>query len=439
MQNDVNVIPFQESQSRFRHKVAILTNMMEFQPGYSLTGIVKDQARMLAEHGHEVLLFVNDHYHGEKFSENVTLKKVIPFTHLIDYASMNDLTAEHRHIQKETAAVLASELADIPVVLTHDFVFTGWFMPYGLACADAGKMLQKTRWLHWVHSIPSGVSRDWWSLRELYGTKHKIVYPNRTEMIRVAEQFKCWPEDVRVIPHIKDLRSWFDFHEDTCEFIKDFPAVMQADIVQVYPASVDRLEAKRVREVILILSKMKKMGQAVCLVLANQWATTQKEQQSIDQYKKIAQRNGLTVNEEVIFTSEWKNGKYNVGLPARILRELFQCSNLFIFPTREESFGLVLPEASLAGGVYCVLNKSLNMMFEVAGLCPIYFDFGSHHMSFTCTNEEQYFSDIAKIVIGRMAQNESVTTKTFMRRRYNWDALYDRYYAPIMAESQLWE
>jgi len=420
-------------------KVAILTNMMEFQPGYSLTGIVKDQARMLAEHGHEVLLFVNDHYHGETFSDDVTLKKVIPFTHLIDYQSMKDITTEHSDIQRTTAAMLATELQDVPVVLTHDFVFSGWFMPYGLACGDAGRMLPDTRWLHWIHSVPSGEPRDYWDLRKFYGTKHKLVYPNRTESIRVSESFRGWPDDVRVIPHIKDLRSWFEFSDDTCAFIYEFPAVMRADIVQVYPASVDRLEAKRVREVMLILAKMKKQGRSVCLVLANQWATTVREQQSIDHYKKIAQRNGLKVGEEVIFTSEWLEGKYNVGLPSRILRELFQCSNLFIFPTREESFGLVLPEAALAGGVYCVLNKSLNMMFEVGGLQPIYFDFGSHHMEFTCKNEEKYFTDIALITLGRMAQNEAVMTKTFMRQKYNWDSLYERYYAPIMAESQLWE
>lgn len=418
-------------------KIAILTNFQEFQPGYSLTGIVLDQATMLTKYGHEVHLFVNSKYNGDEFSSDVILEKKIPFSHLIDYKSMKDLTDEHQNIRDKTAAILQEELSkDYEVAFTHDFVFTGWFLPYGLGCMLAGKQLPHVRWMHWVHSVPTAMS-DWWNIR-MYGTKHKLIYPNKTDALRLAEAFNGKLIDVRVIPHIKDMRSFCDFDSETIEFIDQHPEIMQNDVVQVYPASVDRLSAKRVREVMMLLGFIKKRGFSVCLVIANQWATGRQQREDVEKYKKIASRQGLADGTELVFTSDYKEGKFGVGIPKRMLRELMMCSNLFIFPTREESFGLVVPEAALASGCFMVLNKSLTMQLEITGHTGLYFDFGSYHTQHAVDNEEVHYSNVANVILGRMQQNEAVQTKTFVRQRYNWDHLYNKYYAPVLAESQIW-
>jgi len=397
-------------------KIALLTNFMEFQPGYSLTGIVKDQAIMLSRFGHDVHLFVNSGYNGEEFDESVTLHKSIPFTHLIDYESVNDVTDEHKEIIEQCRKNLVEELADFDFAFTHDFVFTGWFMIYGQACKQATISLPNLRWLHWIHSV------------------HKLVFPNNTDRIRVAEQFRGFSDDVRIIPHIKDLRTFFDFNEDTCRFIDKYPAIMQADVVQVLPASVDRLSSKRVKEVMNMFAEMKMQGKSVFLVIVNQWATGRKQKEDTNIYRTHAMKNGLIDQKEFAFTSDFESPKFDVGIPKEMLRELFQCSNLFIFPTREESFGLVVPEASLAGGVFMVLNKSLQMQVEISGNFATYFEFGSHTQTFNPDDPAKYYHDLAMITIARMKENESVMTKTFMRQRYNMDNLYRTFYEPTMME-----
>lgn len=412
-------------------KIAILTNFMEFQPGYSLTGIVKDQVDMLMKNGHDVHLFVNSDYNGESFDDKVTLHKKVPFTHLTDYKSEKEISQEHHEIVEQTRVMLVQELKDFDFAFTHDFVFTGWFMIYGRGCRFATPELPNLNWLHWIHSVPSVMS-DWWAI-QAYGPNHKLVFPNETDRLRVAEQYRGAIADVRTIPHIKDLRTFFDFSDDTCRFIDKYPAVMQANIIQILPASVDRLSAKRVKEVTTIFSEIKKHGNSVCLVIACQWATGRQQKEDVNFYRKHAVKVGLIDQKEIIFTSDFETPKYDVGVPKHMIRELFMCSNLFIFPTKEESFGLVVPEASLAGGVYMVLNKSLQMQTEISGNACLYFDFGSHSQNFTPPGPG-YWKDIAKIVMGRMAQNESIMTKTFMRKRYNMDNLYQNYYEPIMAE-----
>ena len=425
-------------------KISILSNHMEMNPGFSLTGIIEDQIRMLHEYGHDVHLYVNSGYNNntwpmpEDVASKCILHKKIPFAHLIDYKSQNDLTPGHKDIVHECKKMLLNDMQDVDVVFTHDFIFQGWFMPYGMAVREASHMLEKPRWLHWIHSIPTSHS-DWWNINA-YGPKHKIIFPNNTDRILVAEQYRGETKHVRIIRHIKDLRSWEDFGQPAIDFIKKYPAIMQADIVQVYPASVDRLTAKRVNEVVHIFSEIKRRGYSVCLVIANQWATTKQHKENIQNYQRTAAMRGLVPGEDIIFTSEFEPPKYEVGIPKKFLRELMKCCNLFIFPTREESFGLVLPEAGL-GGVLCVMNKSLTMQYEVGGgpECGLFFEFGSHHSTHHVEDPNKYYRDIAFIILGRMKENEVLQAKTFHRQTYNWNNLYDKDYLPVMAERHTWK
>lgn len=418
--------------------IAILTNFMDFHPGYSLTGIVTDQIIMLNKWGHNVHLFVNEQY-NEQYDTPLpgNKHKVVTFSHLKDYTSETQLTAEHKADSKKVKDMLEAQFKELQIdyAFTHDWVFTGWNLIYSEGIRTVSPLLPDVRWLHWVHSVPS-VNRDWWNVKR-YGPNHKIVFPNNTERLRVAEQFQGTINDIRVVPHIKDLRTWYDFDKETLRFIDDFPGVMNADYVQVYPASTDRLSAKRVDAVAGIFGQLKSRGHSVCLVVANQWATGKARKEDVNKYYKIAETAGLVRDKDFIFTSEWDD-QYATGIPRRMVRELQLCSNLFIYPTREESFGLVGPEAALAGLFVC-LNKSLDMMYEVFGHEGVYFDFGSHHNNFTPPSIQKYYNDLAAIILGRVKQNEAVMAKTFCRQKYNYDALYLNVYEPLLAEAKLWE
>jgi glycosyltransferase involved in cell wall biosynthesis len=420
-------------------KVAILTNLQDMNPGYSLTGIIKDQIKMLARYHNEVHLFVcevfNDAHQHEV--EPAFLHKTVPFANLEDYNSMVKLKPEHVETQAKMREMMLEELKEFDVVFTHDLVFTGWNLPYALAISDVSSRLINLRWMHWIHSVPSA-NRDWWDMK-LYPNS-KLIFPNETTRIKVGEQYKGTKSDVRIIPHIKDPRTWGDFDEDTCAIIDEKPGLMWSDVVQILPAGTDRLSAKGVHHVIDIFAEMKRMHREVCLCIANQWATGRQRKETTQPFIDRALKEGLT-EDEFFFTSELKNSElldpmgknvYENGLPKRILRELFSLSNVFIFPTREESFGLVVPEAAFAG-VLPVLNKSLAMQAEITAHKALYFHFGSfnHNLEVPHVN---YWYAIANAIIGRMMDNEAIMTKTICRQRYNMDKLYKVYYEPVMME-----
>ena len=419
-------------------KIAILTNFQDWNPGYSLTGIVKDQCIMLKKFGHEVHVFTCESYNPSYGEPEATIHSVIPFGHLIDYTTIKDLSADHTLLAEATADVIEKEFSEIGIdfAFTHDLIFTGWNLPYALSIKKVTRRIPELCWLHWIHSVPSG-NRDWWKIGD-YGPQHRIAFPNKTDKRKVAEQFQGLEEAVRVVPHIKDLRTWYDFSEETIAFLKDYPKVMQSDFVQIYPASTDRLSAKRVDIVLQIFSQLKARGFSVCLVIANQWATGKARREDIKVYDEYAKALHLELGDEFIFTSEWKGKEdYTTGIPHRMLRELQLCSNLFIFPTREESFGLVGPEAAL-GGAFMVLNKNLMMMSEVFGNNGIYFDFGSYDHEQKYENVKKFYYDLGTIIIGRCWQDESFRTRTWCRQMYNYDWLYINVYEPIFGEAKLW-
>ena len=418
-------------------KITILTNFANFNPGYSLTGIVQDQCRMLHKYGHDVSVVVLETFKGDSlFPEGepqVKLLKKMPFGHLIDYTSQNDLTDDHKKLADKISEMLKEELSDCDIVLTHDLIFTGWNLPHAVGIKLASPSLPNVRWLHWVHSVPT-TANDWWNIRA-YGKNHRVISPTQSNRILVAQQYRSTLDSVRVIPHIKDIRTFFDFNEDTCKFIDGYPGALRADIVNVYPAGTDRLSAKGVDTVISIMGNIKKKGFSVCLVCANQWS--HQKQEDINIYKSLAESEGLVPGHDFIFTSEWDE-KYKDGLPKHILRELMQLSNLFIFPTQEESFGLVAPEVVLASGAFCVLNKSLEMMMEVHGVNALFCDFGSHtrpdfapHIPW-----DVYLNEISKLIISRMTELETVRHRSFIRQKYNMDNLYEKYYDPIFEEAR---
>ena len=71
-----------------KESIAILTSFVDINHGYSLTGIVEDQCRMLVSHGHEVHLFVCENFkdadeqnlfqHDPWTKQGVHLHKLVP-------------------------------------------------------------------------------------------------------------------------------------------------------------------------------------------------------------------------------------------------------------------------------------------------------------------------------------------------------------------------
>jgi len=87
------------------------------------------------------------------------------------------------------------------------------------------------------------------------------------------------------------------------------------------------------------------------LVIANAHANAEREKQTIEALLQRAEEKGLQ-RTELVFTSLEEGGKYELGVPRSVVSQLFQLSNLFIFPTTSENCSLILLEAMLSKNLF---------------------------------------------------------------------------------------
>jgi glycosyltransferase involved in cell wall biosynthesis len=383
---------------------------------------------MLSQEGHKVTLIVRKDYEGTGLV-GVDLKPVLPVFERVSYAHKRDLIPEHKEAVLELSSRLASWLAQFDMVFTHDIIQLKYHLPYALALRNVSKKAPHLKFFHWLHSKP-GAYLDWWDYSQL--PQHTIVYPSSADLSYLRATFET--HNVICIPHAQDLRDVRRFRRESKDLIDMFPQLLDADLVQIYPACTDRFQAKGVRELIVSFSVLKKSGHSVCLVIVNQSAHA-RERRLVDPIaylEKVALRCGLEVGKEVCFTSEILNHKYSDGVPHDVLMDLFACSNLFIFPSHTESFGMVLYEAILAGSVLPILNSSVPAVADVFGDSALYADFGeTTDGPSSALGEQERLGGMAKDISNQVLTNPILRARLLAKREFNSKTIFQTHYRPL--------
>lgn len=414
-------------------RIAILSTFYNWDKAYSLVSVVESQLLALVNNGYKPILFVHDNFSDdEKVPKGVEIRKVIPRFSLVDYAAMQPIQDGFEDQVKEVQEVLERELKDIDVTITHDFIFQGWFLPYNVGMRKAQPKL-KCRWLHWNHSAPSARPEK---LEYPHGCRYKtmpnskLIYMNHYDSLRLAESYGGTLDDVRVVMNPLDLRSFFDFHPLVNKLIDKYK-LLDADIIDVYPVSSTRFGSKQVKKVVKVIAKLKKEGKDVRFICANAHANADNEKREIQKIIQYGIECGLTRN-EIIFTS-LEDKEYEMGVPHEVVKDLFLLSNIFVFPTVSENCPLILLEAAAARNLL-VLNDSFPALRDFVGEDALYFKFGSLQTTVEYNDEEQYFADIARIIIGQLNTNKPLNAFTKIKNKFSYDWIFKNQLEPLFYE-----
>ncbi len=352
----------QDKNFTYEKRFVLMTPMMnDWSPSYSLASVILDQARMLAANEKWLVqVWVTTvcdlkDLPGD-LPKNVEIKKVMPPIPLT--ADYIDDKAKDIFFGQILPHLLVLGKATI---ITHDLLFVSSYLTIAAVIHEKLAPINGFKWFHFCHSAPSAIRPN--DPKILYRASlpagHHLFCLSASQGSALAAYYGVDIDRVSVVPNARDLRVLMSMTPRMQSFIKKHQ-LLDADVVQVFPISTPRANAKGLSHVIRIFAEMAKTKK-VRLIVANAHANN--NDQIIIGFEKEAQTAGLP-DGSMVFVSRDLPEAAVYGLPTDELQSLFQVSNLFVFPTISEACSMTLMEAAL-NGCHLVLNASTPSLFDI--------------------------------------------------------------------------
>jgi len=410
----INPEPFGEEKRKDLKplKIAIITHFNRCPDSYSPGKAVKNQIKLLQKYGHEVVFFVTE---GSTLEVGCEMRPVVP-----KFKRVKNVVDDEA--KKKIVDVLRENLTnDFDVAITHDFYIDDC-ITYREGIRECGV---KIPWLHWARS---GVGRK----IDFKMENAKYVYMNYQDSELFASRIGAKVEDLRVVFNEKDPSLLFNWDPITT-MISDHMALQYKDIIQVYPMCTTRMDAKGINAVIATFGKLKEAGKNVALIICN--SNGRRRLSEIESKIKYAKECGLT-EQDIVFTSTLADSNYKIEseVPHRIVAELFQISNVFMFPTIAEVCSNVLLEASMTKNLI-VINEDLPSLFDFvdkdAVLKHPFTSLRSMHYS---GRDGEAWTKLAKQIAGQIDSNKADKQFRKVWSTHNLETVYWKMLCPILYE-----
>jgi len=417
--------------------IGFVTAHYNWNTSYSITSVLHDQLVANVKNGYRTILFVLPSFEDDSHvPAGVEIRKVIPQLYLEAYKNLQ-YPETHKDDVKKVVEALVQHGSECDIFVTHDLHFIDTFTPYCAAIHYLCETKQiKGKWLLWTHSAPSGqinVSKESpHRFRYQLPLGAKLVYLNNYHALDLAEMYNTTLSEVRVVPNSVDPRTFMNLHPLVYDLINKYD-LLSADYMGIYPLSSTRMvDGKQIQKAVKVMSKLKERGHVVRYIICNAHANADHEKYTIQKLQESFMGFGLSPS-EVIFTSLEQVPEYEHGVPREVVSQLFQLSNVFVFPTISENCSLILLEAMMSKNIL-VLNDDARMLREFAQENALYFKFSSREYKTSYDDEENYYLDIAKIIENQMLINKPLRAQRSLLKLNNIDYVFKTYIEPLYYE-----
>ena len=413
-------------------KISILTSFGGgVDEAYSLIGVVQNQIRMLVSNGYKPVVIVKEGFHPEQaFALKEVELRFIPAVRSSNYISEaidDTFKADVEALKKK----LIENLKDCQVVLTHDLIYQPESLKMNFAARYAVRDgdLKHILWLHWVHSAtsPQTLGKElkqndaYFDVVAQRFPNSFVVFPNSYSIPRVARNFGYEEDQVKVVHHTTNWPGFAKWDALVTQLVME-KNMLDADAICVYPARLDR--GKQVDVNIKIMAQLKKLNYSVRMIVVDFHSTGGDKVTYRDEMKKMAIDWGLN-DQDLTFTSEY-HPSWHYSVPSKSVHDLFEVSNVFILPSKSETYSLVAQEAALMGNLL-ILNHDFAPFRDIYGKNAIYKQFSSNigfdgldgDITTTYGDEKGYYHDVAMRIKYELENNMVLAQQKFLRKFRN--------------------
>lgn len=348
---------------------------------------------------------------------------------------------------EELVSIAYQQLKEIlpndAMVITHDLIFLPDYTVLNLAARRLAKETD-IRWRHMVHSAtaPGTIAKE----RAMYGEAYEtalndkfpnslLMYPNAQDIPRVARNFGFEEFEVVEVPHSTDPTEGM---HPLVQRLYDDLHFGDKEVLIIAPARLDR--GKSLHNIVRVVAGIKEAGSTAHVIFCDFQSTGGDKVTYREEIKSLAKQ--LNAENDVTFLSEFDD-LASMDVSHDIILDLFTLSNVFILPSRSETYSLVAQEAMLKGNL-CILNSDFPAFRQIYGSNALYRQFDGAEVGFdgfdgkidtTHSDPADYYRTRFGIALkGWLASDKVLAAKTFVRTKRNPDYVFREYLEPLLVD-----
>lgn len=336
--------------------------------------VIKAHAKLFADAGYDIRLIVGKGGKLYPAVQTVVIPELQssggPISDIVQSLNNGKVPRTFKQAVSRVEKKLRTTLKDVDVCMIHNVLTIHFNLVLTAALARIMEHPSHTRFIGWTHDSTYSDSNykqhqrsDYpWSLlsKKLSGCRYCVISAHLQE--EMSKLFGIPAEKLPIIPDGIKTTSLLRMTPDVAKMF-DSEHFSSMDVIALTPARIVR--RKNLEAGIRIVAAMKDKGKSVRWMITG--APDPHNSDAQEYYQKLLRLcKRLHVQNEVMFLCE----RFPKGVSDADLRALFSISDMLIFSSRREGFGIPILEAGVAG-LQLVVND-IPVLRELCGESAVY-------------------------------------------------------------------